>query len=526
MTMERTPVKEVTQFTGRIDRSQVGLVGRVDSGGSELSGEVRETRSKSRSIKELSLDVNGSVKSRVDSSHITGINEKIVNSKNAEKDSAENICGKSEKVGAIPKNRGVATVNKGTNKNILEVKNQVDGACGTGGDKVTTKSHTHIECSNLHCNEWIVSKDFNLDNFSKHEVEKMNIYCYRCVCEANEENKVRITGMEIVIKEIEEENKKVIERIIEIESERIKDRETIMLMMNEISKLKVQIEAVGNSDRAYAKIMNHKGASEYGIEWSNINERQNKRNYKYDEKYSLKQKEVTKKTVVNSEANSEIVANLGGMSVQEAEVKDDNEQRYPWQKVERKKGQQKEKMPIIVCGDSMVKDISRNVSMKEKGSELCCCPGAEIGNIMEKVKEKCKEGDDDFVVVQGGGNNLLKIGYQKTTEEITNTVKEIMRGKTKRNVGVISILKRPRECMNSKYEQERLKANKQIQEELCKMKINKMQVSFIDMDPVIDDSMFRVDGVHVNGEGNDRMSRRILTWIKQKGNLRNGGSRK
>ena len=56
------------------------------------------------------------------------------------------------------------------------------------------------------------------------------------------------------------------------------------------------------------------------------------------------------------------------------------------------------------------------------------------------------------------------------------------------------------------------------------MKKSKMQVSFIDMDPVIDESMFRLDGV--NGEENDRMSVRILTWIKQKENGRNGEGKK
>ena len=56
----------------------------------------------------------------------------------------------------------------------------------------------------------------------------------------------------------------------------------------------------------------------------------------------------------------------------------------------------------------------------------------------------------------------------------------------------------------------------EMQAELCKMKMNGMQVSFIDLDPVITDTMFMLDGVHLNREGNDRMSGRILTWMKQK----------
>ena len=164
----------------------------------------------------------------------------------------------------------------------------------------------------------------------------------------------------------------------------------------------------------------------------------------------------------------------------------------------------------------MIKDIGTNIRMKEEGSKLCPNSGAQIGKIMESVKEECSKGGDDLVVIQGGGNNLVGLGHKETADQVVKTVTEIMNGKRNRKVAVLSIIRRPREMISEKYEDERKKANRDIQTELCKMKENKMQVSFIDLDPVIHKSMFRVDGVHLNEEGNDRMCMRILTWMKQK----------
>ena len=77
--------------------------------------------------------------------------------------------------------------------------------------------------------------------------------------------------------------------------------------------------------------------------------------------------------------------------MQEGEEQDKQEHKYPWKKVERRKQTDKKKTPIIICGDSMVKEINKNISMKEERSELCCMRGANIREIMENVKEKCKD---------------------------------------------------------------------------------------------------------------------------------------
>ena len=285
---------------------------------------------------------------------------------------------------------------------------------------------------------------------------------------------------------------------------------------------------------------------EYGAEseWPNLNEMQKKKKDHEDERrYTLnpslrsrqevnkmERKEIKENNQVNIESEDNRRRNLGEdseRSSQEAEVSDKEDQGSPWEKVVRKRSRQKQKkMPIMIFGDSMVKDLKRNISMKEEGSELYSYAGAQIGVIAEKVKEKCINGGDGLIIIQGGGNNLTAIGYQETVEKVLSTVKEITKSNKNRKVGVMGIIKRPREYMSDRYDEERRKANRVIQTELCRMKEEKMQVSFIDMDPVIQNNMFRLDGVHLNVEGNDKMSARILTWMRQKETRITEGNRK
>ena len=74
-----------------------------------------------------------------------------------------------------------------------------------------------------------------------------------------------------------------------------------------------------------------------------------------------------------TEENGESKDSEGSVaSGQETDTLDREDQGYPWQKVERKK---QKKKPIIIVGDSMIKEMRANISMKEKGSELCSYRG-------------------------------------------------------------------------------------------------------------------------------------------------------
>ena len=479
-------------------------VGKMVSGGREMKEVGRETRSRSSSIKGKKVGLDGK---------------------------AEQGC---EGKGAKPKNRlkGMEGVDVGSDK-IAEVgKAQTESALGNEqSHDMEMGSHSHVKCTKDGCKQWIVSKDFNLNNFSNVEIKKMDIFCYSCLCEKNVKSEVKITGLEVELKEMEEERRKDRERIREIEGEKLKDREKLMAMDHEIVKLRQLIEVVTDPGRMNSVGLGQSQNNEqdYEREWPRVNQAQgNAKNH--NERYSLKprankneSKETTNETNENSqfsERTDETVENIRGngseMRVQDTEISDGQAQGYPWQKVQRRKGKQEKKTPIIICGDSMVKEVGRNIKMKGEGSELCCYPGAQIKEVMERVKEKCRNGEDDLVVIQGGGNNLTGVGHRKTTEEVINTIKEITRGKKNRKVAMVGIIRRPRECINARYEEQRKKTNKAIQTEICRLKESKIQISFIDMDPIIQESMFKVDGVHLSIVGNNRMSTRILMWMKQK----------
>ena len=164
----------------------------------------------------------------------------------------------------------------------------------------------------------------------------------------------------------------------------------------------------------------------------------------------------------------------------------------------------------------MIRGMENNIRMEEKESKWCCLPGAKVQEIMVDVKDKCKNRAEDFVVIQGGGNSLVDTGYEETAKVVIDTMKEITEKSEERHVAFVVILKRTRECINKRYDEERIRANREIQRAICKMKERRIKVSYIDMDPIINDQMYKLDGVHLNLQGSRTMATRVLTWLKQK----------
>ena len=100
----------------------------------------------------------------------------------------------------------------------------------------------------------------------------------------------------------------------------------------------------------------------------------------------------------------------------DSESQREDKDQYPWQEVRRRKGKDRKRRPIIVCGDSMIRGMENNIRMEEKESKWCCLPGAKVQEIMVDVKDKCKNRAEDFVVIQGGGNGLVDTGYEETAK--------------------------------------------------------------------------------------------------------------
>ena len=172
--------------------------------------------------------------------------------------------------------------------------------------------------------------------------------------------------------------------------------------------------------------------------------------------------------------------------------------------------------PIRIVGDSMVRHAPTHVRCSLPGSGCTSLPGARIHDIAKEVKETASKMEDGMLVIQGGGNDLKKIGAEETVKEVVEAVKAAE--KKKMSVAVVGVLRRPREDMT--YERLRRTTNRRIFEEVTRMKVQWMKeksgnVSFLDLDRTLDDDrLFARDGVHLNADGNARMGRKLREWVK------------
>ena len=172
--------------------------------------------------------------------------------------------------------------------------------------------------------------------------------------------------------------------------------------------------------------------------------------------------------------------------------------------------------PIRIIGDSMMKKTQDYVKCRMTGSGHDSLSGAKIHDVKKKVEERVATYEDGMLVIQGGGNDLERIGTEETVKEVVEAVKAA-EGK-KVSVAVVGVIRRPRE--GDRYERIRRATNRKIQEEVLKLKIEwlrekKGNVSFIDLDGVLREGMdFSADGVHLNESGNERMCRRLREWVK------------
>ena len=172
--------------------------------------------------------------------------------------------------------------------------------------------------------------------------------------------------------------------------------------------------------------------------------------------------------------------------------------------------------PIRIVGDSMIRHAPAHVKCSLPGSGCTSLPGARIHDVKEKVKEVAKDMEDGLLVIQGGGNDLKRIGVDETVKEVVDAVKAAE--KKKISVAVVGVLRRPRE--DGVYERLRRATNRRIFEEVTRTKVQWMKeksgnVSFLDLDRTLDDErLFARDGVHLTAAGNARMGRRLREWVK------------
>ena len=146
--------------------------------------------------------------------------------------------------------------------------------------------------------------------------------------------------------------------------------------------------------------------------------------------------------------------------------------------------------------------------------------GAGIKQVLKTACEAANTlNKDSLLILEGGCNSLNTLGTDCTVQAIMESVKNIKYLCKDVSVAEMGIFPRPRG--GRRYKEMRRDANKKLQRELYELKLSLFKVkggnaSFIDMNAVVSPDSFASYGVHLNVDGEVKLWRRVLNWIKKK----------
>ena len=115
----------------------------------------------------------------------------------------------------------------------------------------------------------------------------------------------------------------------------------------------------------------------------------------------------------------------------------------------------KKQTPRIIVGDSMVRHMRKHVKLEAEGSKNISLSGRPLKEILQEAKTQAMGTKKGLLIIQGGGNDLMVRSAAEATKLILETVKEIKKGKNNLRVGVVGILRRPRDSLAYKLEEGR-----------------------------------------------------------------------
>ena len=362
---------------------------------------------------------------------------------------------------------------------------------GGDGDKVM-KGGCQVACTE--CGGWYSLKEVGIAGLHKSEIDEMDVFCMKCM-------HLQQSRMRRQLNECMERMKYMEETINNLihskKGDRVEEGSTESNTGRKTNKKRKQQKRTRNLDTP---------ASE------------NEDSVGDDSNTPAAEEAASPESTTNS-----CVSNVSG-GEETTEVENDHSARVNTNEPEFEvvnRRHKRKKLNIKIIGDSMVKNISKIVRCEKEGSSVFYKRGAGIKEIVEKTKEECANAKDgSLIVIQGGGNSLKYIGIEETVAAVVNCVQEIRTNRKDLNIAVTSILPRPREKRD--YESWRKRENNEIQKNVCLMGANSIKnkeddhISFLDMDCVLDPTMFGQDEVHLNHEGELCLGRRILTWIKGK----------
>ncbi|MPC92164.1 hypothetical protein E2C01_087236 [Portunus trituberculatus] len=104
------------------------------------------------------------------------------------------------------------------------------------------------------------------------------------------------------------------------------------------------------------------------------------------------------------------------------------------------------KFSICIVGDSMVKNTGSHLKTRMSGSSQICLRGARFQD-RKTVAEKTQNYENGLLVIQGGRNDLERIGRIGEEEETVKEVVEAVKAAEGKNlsVAVVGVIRRSRE---------------------------------------------------------------------------------
>ena len=177
-----------------------------------------------------------------------------------------------------------------------------------------------------------------------------------------------------------------------------------------------------------------------------------------------------------------------------------------------------DELKILIVGSSHARYVDKVVMLNTPGSDRFYKGGAQIEEVLEKAEiEVDKIEGQCLLFIIGGGNNLKRMGGQKTAESIIEGL-QTLKMKNKGSICFVGILPRPKE--DGTFENQRVYANQLVEEKIAE--INAAEISseatpriiYLPIDDVIDNSLYNYDKIHLNRKGTAILGKEMIKVIK------------
>ena len=169
---------------------------------------------------------------------------------------------------------------------------------------------------------------------------------------------------------------------------------------------------------------------------------------------------------------------------------------------------------VWLFGDSLLRGVGREMHFLSRGYYRImdrCEPGANVKDIQKILEEHVGDiGQDDLVVLEGGGNGLLSTGSQETVDAYKEMVR-LVRGKVKQQPLIVCIPKR-RGRETSVFGEKRRWVNTTMIEKLEEWSCDGLQL----WERMSWSKVWARDGVHMSKLGIVWMAWNVVEWAQHR----------